>query len=219
MDSTYKPMSLFLKIVFWFVAINALAGAVSLILFPANTDTLFFWKITPPISAALFGALYLGGAIVVAYVTRQGLWEPARYLVPMAPLTRVVAITMGAILVLLGVMVLTWPNLVIAIWPWTITPLMTRIFASWFSAFGVGLLWFLRERDWSRLYPIANLMTAAAGLDLLMVFIHRNDLISTGLNFWLFCFHLAAFGLVGGFMHWYQHRATVNKPASQVPSV
>ena len=279
MDSTYKPMSLFMKIVFWFVAINALAGAISLIMFPANTDTLFFWKITPPISAALFGALYLGGAVVVAYVTRQGLWEPARYLVPIlvsagilislttflhidrftagfrlfywlavyvvapllaivfyvqhergganweivgqpvAPLTRVVAITMGAILVLLGVMVLTWPNLVIAIWPWTITPLMTRIFASWFSAFGVGLLWFLRERDWSRLYHIANLMIAAAGLDLLMVFIHRNDLNSTSLNFWLFCFHLAAFGLVGGFMHWYQHRATVNKPASQVPSV
>ena len=42
MDSTYKPMSLFMKIVFWFVAINALAGAISLILFPANTDTLFF---------------------------------------------------------------------------------------------------------------------------------------------------------------------------------
>jgi len=82
MDSTYKPMSLFMKIVFWFVAINALAGAISLIMFPANTDTLFFWKITPPISAALFGALYLGGAVVVAYVTRQGLWEPARYLVP-----------------------------------------------------------------------------------------------------------------------------------------
>jgi len=32
---------------------------------------------------------------------------------------------------------------------------MIRIFASWFSAFGVGLLWFLKERDWGRLQNIA----------------------------------------------------------------
>src|SRR5262245_23416578 len=82
MDSPYKPMSLLMKIVFWFVAINALAGAISLILFPGSTETLFFWKISPPITAALFGALYLGGAVVVSLVTYRGLWEPARYLVP-----------------------------------------------------------------------------------------------------------------------------------------
>jgi hypothetical protein len=245
-------------------------------LFPANTDALFFWKITPPISAALFGALYLGGAVVVSLVTYRGMWEPSRYLVPIlvsagvlislttflhldkftpgfklfywlvvyivapilaivfyiqherggavwevvgepvTPLTRAVAVTLGSILILLGIIVLAWPNLVIAVWPWTITPLMARIFASWFSAFGVGLLWFLRERDWSRLYQIPNLMIAAAGLDLLMTFIHRSHLNSTGLNFWLFCFHLAAFGLIGVFMHWQQRRAVVNERASQL---
>jgi hypothetical protein len=276
MQQIYKPMSLLMKIVFWFVAINALAGAISLMLLPANTDALFFWKITPPISAALFGALYLGGAVVVSLVTYRGMWEPSRYLVPIlvsagvlislttflhldkftpgfklfywlvvyivapilaivfyiqherggavwevvgepvTPLTRAVAVTLGSILILLGIIVLAWPNLVIAVWPWTITPLMARIFASWFSAFGVGLLWFLRERDWSRLYQIPNLMIAAAGLDLLMTFIHRSHLNSTGLNFWLFCFHLAAFGLIGVFMHWQQRRAVVNERASQL---
>ncbi|MCQ3980100.1 MAG: hypothetical protein DPW09_42325 [Anaerolineae bacterium] len=58
-------------------------------------------------------------------------------------------------------------------------------------------------------------MIAAAGLDLLMVFIHRADLNSTGLNFWLFCFHLAAFGLIGGLMHWWQYQAgQISRPAS-----
>lgn len=267
MFQAYKPMSLLMKIVFWFVAINALAGAVSLVVFPGSTDNLFFWKISPPLSAAMFGALYLGGAVVVALVTYQGRWEPARYLVPIlvsagvlislttflhldkftpgfklfywllvyivapilaivfyiqherggavwkvvgepvAPLTRIVAITLGSLLILLGIWCLASPGLVISVWPWTLTPLMVRIFASWFSAFGFGLLWFWWERDWGRLYHIPNLMIAAAGLDLLMVFIHRAALNSTGLNFWLFCFHLAAFGLIGGLMHWWQYRA------------
>ncbi|MBE7471125.1 MAG: hypothetical protein HS114_18460 [Anaerolineales bacterium] len=271
----YKPMSLLMKIVFWFVAINALAGAGSLMLFPNQTDGLFFWKISPALSAGMFGALYLGGAIVVSLVTSRGQWEPSRYLVPIlvsagvlislttflhldrftpgfklfywllvyivapilalvfyiqherggavwevvsqpiAPLTRRVAITLGALLLVLGAVCLIWPNLVIEVWPWTISPLMVRIFTSWFSAFGFGLLWFWRERDWSRVAHIPTLMIAAAGLDLLMVFIHRADLNSTGLNFWLFCFHLAAFGLIGGLMHWWQYQAgQISRPAS-----
>jgi hypothetical protein len=277
--NTYKPMSLLMKIVFWFVAINALAGAGSLVLFPANTDTLFFWKITPSLSATMFGALYLGGAVIVSLVTYRGWWETARFLVPIlvaagiliclttflhldrftpgfklaywliiyiiapllalgfyiqhernganwtivgqpvTPLVRMVAVTVGASLILLGLVVLADPQLVISVWPWTLTPLMARIFASWFSAFGAGLLWFLWERDWSRLYQIANLMIAAAGFDLLMAFIYRGDLNSTGLNFWLFCFHLIAFGLIGGFMHWWQYRAAAEKGISQLTTV
>jgi hypothetical protein len=264
-------MTLLMKIVFWFVAVNALAGAISLMLFPTQTDTLFFWTIKPPLAAAMFGALYLGGAVVVSLVTYRGLWEPARFLVPIlvaagilislttflhldrfapgfrlyywlviyivapllavvfyiqherggavwdvvgqpvAPLTRFVAIITGALLVLFGLICLAWPSLVITVWPWTITPLMVRIFASWFSAFGFGLLWFLPERDWSRLYQIPNLMIAAAVLDLLITFLHWDNLNSTGLNLWLFCFHLAAFGLIGVFMHWWQHRAVNGK--------
>ena len=274
MTPTDTPMSLFTKIVFWFVAVNALAGALSLILLPTQTGSLFFWEIKPPLNAALFGALYLGGAVVVGLLTYRGGWEPARFLIPVlvsagifislttflhldrfspgfklfywlviyigapllalfiyvqqersganwaviepvAPVTRRIAVVVGALLVLLGLVVLTWPTLVIANWPWPTTPLMVRIFASWFSAFGVGLLWFLVERDWGRLQYVANLMIAAAGLDLLMIFIHRGDLTSSGLNLWVYCFHLAAFGLLGLLMHWFQRRAGVVQSAPQ----
>lgn len=51
------------------------------------------------------------------------------------------------------------------------------------------------EQDWSRLQHVANLMIAAAGADLLVIFIHRGDLTSTGLSLWIYCFHLAVFGL------------------------
>jgi hypothetical protein len=50
-------------LIFWFVGLNALAGAGALMLFPGQTDSLFFWTITPPLNAALFGALYLVGGV------------------------------------------------------------------------------------------------------------------------------------------------------------
>ena len=263
-------MSVFTRVVLWFIAINALAGASSLILLPTHTDTLFFWEIKPPINAALFGALYLGGAIVVSLVSYRGQWESARFLVPVLvsaglfislttlihldrfahdfklvywliiyigapvlalvlyiyyerrgtnwavtepirPITRSIAIVTGAIVVALGMVILAWPELAIPNWPWPISPLMVRVFASWFSAFGVGLLWFYFEKDWSRVYHIASMMIVAAVFDLGLVIVHRNDLTSVGPNFWIFCFHLAAFGVIGLLLHGLQRRQLVRK--------
>jgi hypothetical protein len=84
---------------------------------------------------------------------------------------------------------------------------MLRAFASWFSAFGAGLLWFVVERDWRRVRHVADLMIAAALADLLMVVIYRDDLTSTGLNLWIYCSTLAVFGLAGLLLHGLQRRA------------
>ncbi|MCL4261992.1 MAG: hypothetical protein KJ069_02195 [Anaerolineae bacterium] len=40
---------------------------------------------------------------------------------------------------------------------------------------GAGLLWFGVEKDWRRLTGLPNLMMASAGLDLLMLFLHRQE--------------------------------------------
>ena len=93
MSTFDTPMNLFTRVVFAFVAVNALAGAVILIGFPDRTAEWFFWTITPPINAALLGALYLSGAIVVGLLTWRGVWEPARVLVPvLVPAGVVIAI-------------------------------------------------------------------------------------------------------------------------------
>ena len=110
------------------------------------------------------------------------------------------------------------PGLIISFWPWEITPLVVRVFGSWFSAFAPGLFLFAYERDWNRLYPMANLMIATAGLDLLMTFIHRADLKPAPLNVWLYCAHLLAFGLIGVAMHWSQLRAAADRLERQVTS-
>jgi hypothetical protein len=120
--------------------------------------------------------------------------------------TRAIALALGGVVVVGGMLVLIWPDVVVENWPWPTSPLMIRIFASWFSAFGAGLLWFRFERDWRRLQHVASLMIAAAAADLLMVAIHRNDLRSDGLSLWLYCIHLGLFGLAGLLMHWLQRK-------------
>jgi hypothetical protein len=82
MNTHTTPLRRLSRAVLWFVTLNALGGAGSLLLFPEYTDRLFFWPITPPLNAALFGALYLSGAVAVARVALGGRWEQARILVP-----------------------------------------------------------------------------------------------------------------------------------------
>ncbi|MEZ4709706.1 MAG: hypothetical protein R3A44_21030 [Caldilineaceae bacterium] len=266
MKQSNQPLTLFAKVIFWFVAVNALAGAGSLILLPGQTDALFFWPIKPPINAGLFGALYLGGALMVGWLTYRGAWEPSRFLIPVLvsagifisattwihldkftpgfklwywlviyvgapllalgiyiqqerkganwrvtePVTPAVlrtALVVGGLLVLLGIGLIIAPAYVVSQWPWPTSPLMVRIFASWFSAFGVGLLWFGVDREWRRLQYVATLMIAASIFDLAMVVVHRNDLNPVGVNLWIYCFHLALFGVLGVFMHWQQRSA------------
>lgn len=253
------------RLIFWFVAINAFAGAFILMLLPARTGTLFFWPIEPAINAALFGALYLGGAVVVSLAAWRNAWEPARFLVPILvtagilisgvtllhldkfaagirlaywlvvyvgapllalliyadqerrgaswhaavpvhPLTRSIATVIGAVLVVAGLLIIIWPQPVVANWPWPTGALMVRIFAAWFGAFGAGLLWFQVERDWRHLAQIPNLMIAASGLDLLMVLFYYRQIPELNFNFWLYCGHLLVFGLLGLLMHGLQYR-------------
>jgi hypothetical protein len=264
-------MSPLVRAIFLFVAVNALVGAISLLLFPSETERLFFWKITPSLSATMFGGLYLGGAFAVTHAVLRRNWETARYLIPVlvtagilltlttflhldrftpglklaywliiyigapllalgfwwyyeirqhanwdvvgqpvAPLTRTLALATACGLVLFGAVSLLRPDLIIAIWPWPISPLMVRVFASWFSAFAPGLFLFAWEHDWNRLYPIASLMIAATSLDLLMTFIYRAELTGSPLQVAVFCAHLAAFGLLGAAMHVIQRQTAAH---------
>jgi hypothetical protein len=271
MNPTYKPMSFPMKLVLWFVVANAYAGAISLILFPTNTQSTFFWEIAPPINAGMFGVLYLAAGSLVLQAVLRGQWEPARYLTamvpaftgmmllttllhldkfdqgfelyywlivyivaplagiifylryergranwqvvsePIAPLTRVAAVTTGACAVLVAVVAYIFPDLVTESWPWTISPLMVRVFISWLSAFAVSLLWFGADRDWSRLQPVATLLVASVVLMQLMLFIHRDDLKSGSVTVWLVGAGIILIGLLGAFMHWRQRRLAVGK--------
>lgn len=262
------PLSPVARLIFGFVALNALLGAIVLLFFPSQTETLFFWTITPSINAALLGALYLGGAVVVGWVTVRGVWEPARFLIPVLvtagffislttlihldrfapglkliywllvyvgapllalgiylhqerrganwaviqplhPLTRTLAPLVGGIIVIAGLVIFAFPDSIAPSWAWPMSPLMLRIFAAWFSAFGAGLLWFRVDTDWTRLRPLAALMISASALDLAMIFLHRQHLTASPLIVAIYCAHLVAFGGIGLLMFWLQSRVQI----------
>ncbi|MCB0211793.1 MAG: hypothetical protein KDJ52_20810 [Anaerolineae bacterium] len=174
-------------------------------------------KFTPGIRLAYWLIIYIGApllalAIYLVQERRGANWEPV---VPVRPVTRQVATVTGVLVLAAGIVLILWPAAAVAQWPWPTSPLMVRIFAAWFGAFGAGLLWFQVERDWHCLHHLPSLMIAAAGLDLLMVLLYRQALTATNLTLWLYCGHLIIFALVGILLHVLQAQATDNKKQLQ----
>lgn len=54
---------------------------------------------------------------------------------------RAVASLLGSVLVTLAALLFFMPSLMTAFWPWTITPLIARVFAAWHVLMGGVLLW------------------------------------------------------------------------------
>jgi hypothetical protein len=123
---------------------------------------------------------------------------------PVAPATRAVAVAAGAGAALFTLLAYVFPGAVAERWPWTISPLMVRVFVSWVSAIAVGLLWFAVEPDWSRLWPVAALLVGSAALMLLMLVVHREDLTPGSAAGWVFGAGLAGMALLGSFLFWRQ---------------
>jgi hypothetical protein len=165
-----------------------------------------FWhrdRFGSPIKLAYWLLIYIGAPILALLVyficERNGAnWSVAE---PVNIITRLVAILLGGVLLLLGIFLIVFPGLVVPDWPWPTPALRVRIFASWFSACGVGRLWFIFDRDLRRLHLMATLMIASSVLDLAMIGVHRAGLTTTGLSLWVYCFHLIRFGAVGVSMH------------------
>jgi hypothetical protein len=83
MNAGETKLSTFLKVVFWIVAANSLGATILLLLFSTQTETYFFWNITPPINAMLMGMVYLLAAGVVTYAALHGTWEMSRVIAVM----------------------------------------------------------------------------------------------------------------------------------------
>ena len=91
------------------------------------------------------------------------------------PATRLLALTLGGLMLTLSLTALLWPDPFTAAAPWPMSPLIVRAFASIWGAFSMGPLWFARERDWNRLYPIADLLTLMPIFWLLIIAFYPHD--------------------------------------------
>ena len=262
-----KPLSSFLRGVFWFVVVNSTAGALSLILFPDKTETLFFWKITPPINAMLVGSMYLVASVAVGYAALHGTWETARLILAMGfglsvvllastlmhvdrfvpgaklyywlfvyfifpvavaivywqyekggtswqvirqavhPNTRLAALVMGGSLLLIALVGFILPSLYINIGIWKTSELMIRVFVSWVTALSISNLWFLVEKEWTRLSMVPYMLMSTPVVVLTMMLLNRSDLTGSPFFLVLYGLALAAMAAFGVFMLWNQRRA------------
>ncbi|MEW5941711.1 MAG: hypothetical protein AB1750_18770 [Chloroflexota bacterium] len=262
-----KPLSKFLKFVFWFVVVNSTLGALSLILFPTKTETFFFWKIAPPVNAMLVGTMYLVAGVAVGYAAVRGTWESARVIAAMGfslsvlllaatlihvdrfvpgikldywlfvyfifpvlvallywryekgganwqavnreikPLTRLTALTAGLGMAIFALVGFFFPSLIIPIWPWPLSELMVRVFVSWLTALSVSNLWFLVEKEWTRVQMVAYMLIATPLVVAGMMLVNRADLTGGPAAMTGFGVALALLACAGAFMLWNQRRA------------
>jgi len=79
---------------------------------------------------------------------------------PLSPLLRGFLAVQGAVAVVLALGLLLAPQIMIRLWPWSITPLLTQIYSAPFLAYGVGSLYAARQHGWSevRIAVIATLV-------------------------------------------------------------
>ncbi|MBC7876417.1 MAG: hypothetical protein H7Y59_04530 [Anaerolineales bacterium] len=91
------------------------------------------------------------------------------------PATRLLALTLGGLMLTFSLVALLFPTLFIASAPWPMSPLIIRAFASIWGAFSMGPLWFAREKDWNRLYPVADMLTLMPIFWLLIIAFYPHD--------------------------------------------
>lgn len=109
-----------------------------------NHDHVSFW---------LWAALYLTLPFVLPVLwyrnrsTDPGTPEPDDVIVPWQVRRAMGVAGVGQLLI--GLVMFAFPDPVIDIWPWALTPLTCRVLAGWFALPGVGAIVIAAERRWS----------------------------------------------------------------------
>jgi MFS family permease len=212
------PVIPFTRMVFVLGVCLTLGTGIALFAAPADTASYWAWTIKAPLTAAFFGAGYLGAALALTWAAATREWRRTRiaavlaftltslalidtlrqlgtfsfhdggvpegaawfwlvvyvalpplalaafvrqelaggareYVVelPSLPQTRLVLGTAGAVIAVLGVLLLADVSWLTARWPWPLPPLPATVVGAWFCTIAAGLLWSsLREREWRR---------------------------------------------------------------------
>jgi len=105
--------------------------------------------------------------------TDPGIPEAGDYIVPL--LVRRAFLGFGVAAMLWAGFMFLFPEAVLPLWPWKLTPLTARILAGWFSLLGVGGLYTSRETRWSAWQVPLQSITLWAALVVLASFLNPDD--------------------------------------------
>jgi hypothetical protein len=116
---------------------------------------------------------------------------------PLSPVLRGFLAIQGTVAVVLAFGLLLAPQIMIRLWPWSITPLLTQIYSAPFLAYGVGSLYASRQHGWSevRIPVISTLILTLVAV--VTSFMHSGLFNASNPSTWVwFCgLGLAALGL------------------------
>ena len=85
----------------------------------------------------------------------------------------------GIVVGLFSLALILTPNLMIALWPWKITPLLAQTYGGPLLAYSIGSYMFAQRSTWNAVRTVSPAMFVFSALVLLASFIHR-DLFSMG---------------------------------------
>lgn len=121
---------------------------------------------------------------------------------PLASWARTFMLAQGAVVSVFALALILAPGLMVAVWPWKITPLLAQTYGGPLLAYGIGSWLFARRRTWGGVRAVVPAMFVFTAGVLLASLLHR-DLFSIGdVADWLW---FIAFGLATvllGLMTW-----------------
>jgi hypothetical protein len=88
---------------------------------------------------------------------------------------RLVVRVFGVVLTAGAILGLVFPHLLIAVWPWTLTPLTASVVAGWLALMGVGNLAIAQDCRWSTWRVAVESITLWQVLFLVGAVIHQHD--------------------------------------------
>jgi hypothetical protein len=110
-----------------------------------------------------------------------------------------ILILVGAAFALTGLVLLVAPGFAVDHWPWKLTPVLARVYASLFLVFGTAGLLAAWERRAAAIRPYVAGMAALAVLVLIASLRHRDRFHhGTREDFWFACFIVGALLFAGG---------------------
>ena len=107
----------------------------------------------------------------------------------------------AAVMLILGVGLLSMPPAFASIWPWSLTPLTGRAMGAWLVGLGVAVAQVIWENDFRRTRPVAISAVVFAVLEFIAMARYPTDMSWSDARFWIYAAFLISM-LVAGVYGW-----------------
>jgi hypothetical protein len=111
---------------------------------------------------------------------------------------RILLGTQAVLIFLLGAMLYLFPNMMIPLWVWTLTPLTSAAVGAWLIGIGITLAWAIWENDWQRLRGTMITFALLGVLQLIAVVRYSGEVNWNSPKAWAYAAFLVSIVIMGG---------------------